>query len=90
MKQNSGSPKVKVFTSSHCPNCNKAKALLKKFKVPFQEWNVTNNRRAQKELERLGARAVPVIQIGERIIRGFDAKKIRAGLKSSGFEIKEN
>lgn len=73
--------KVTIYTSSNCPNCKQAKAYMQKHKVRFMEFNVERNQRAFKEFQRLGARGVPVIMIGDLRVDGFQPKKLEQALK---------
>jgi glutaredoxin 3 len=66
--------RVKVFSTGTCPYCDKAKALLKKWKIPYEEVRVDGNAAGLKEMLKAtnGARTVPQIVIDGRWIGGFD------------------
>lgn len=64
---------VKVYTTNYCGFCVRAKDLLSKKGVPFQEIDVTED---DAERERLveasgGQRTVPQIFIGETHVGGY-------------------
>ncbi len=57
--------RVKIYSTGRCPMCDKAKALLSKWRIPFQEVRVDQGRSGLVEMSRLtnGARTVPQIAI---------------------------
>jgi glutaredoxin 3 len=65
---------VKVYTTDYCPYCDRAKALLKKRDVPYEEVDVTtdNEKRAWLVTASGGRRTVPQIFIDDRPIGGSD------------------
>ena len=65
---------VKIYTTPFCPYCVRAKSLLGKKGVPFEEVDVMMDDKARKEmLERSGgARTVPQIFIGDTHVGGCD------------------
>ncbi|KAB3537718.1 glutaredoxin family protein [Alkaliphilus pronyensis] len=67
---------VTIYTSNTCPHCHTAKEYLSEKGIEFSEKNVSDDPGARKELMSKGIMAVPVIQIGEETIVGFDKGKI--------------
>ena len=64
---------VVVYTTSYCPYCFGAKALLRSKNVEFEEIDVTDDPARRAEMERLSARrTVPQIFINGKSIGGFD------------------
>ncbi len=65
---------VEIYTTPICPYCHRAKALLTKKGVAFREIDVTEIPGARQEMEQRtdGARTVPQIFIGGRLIGGSD------------------
>ncbi|MDB5037820.1 MAG: glutaredoxin 3 [Bacteriovoracaceae bacterium] len=64
---------VKVYTKTYCPYCDRAKELLKKKNVSFEETNIENDPEgAQKLFAKTGFKTVPQIFIGEECIGGCD------------------
>ncbi|WP_434361162.1 glutaredoxin family protein [Parasalinivibrio latis] len=74
--------KVTLFAFNRCPHCDAAKQYFESKNIPFRLVNVSTPR-GQKELASLGARSVPVIRIGDEIVRGFSVKQIEKVLKAS-------
>jgi len=65
--------RVKIYSTGVCPFCHKAKALLKKWNVPYDEIRIDADRSALTEFARVtnGARTVPQILINGKCIGGF-------------------
>jgi glutaredoxin 3 len=64
---------VKVYTTQTCPYCYRAKALLKKRDVPYEEIDVSRDEEKRRWLvEASGMRTVPQIFIDGKSIGGSD------------------
>ena len=74
-------PRITLYSTRKCPHCHQARQYLQHKGVRFQEFDVQQNARAQKAFARLGARAVPVIMIGDTRIDGFDRRRLDSELK---------
>ena len=66
--------KVEVYTTTACPYCVRAKALLKHKGVPFTEIDVTDDAELRQKMVEMagGRRTVPEIFINGKIIGGYD------------------
>lgn len=74
--------KVTLFTTSTCPYCRNAKALLASKNITYKELNVERDMNLRREMMTLsGRRTVPQIFIGDHHVGGFDdlAKLDREG-----------
>ena len=70
--------KVKVYGTETCPWCHKAKDWLKENNVEFEDINVGEDKKAQEEMvEKSGQRGVPVIEVDNEILVGFDEAKLK-------------
>ena len=59
--------------------CRQAKEFLRSEGIAFEDINVRENVEARQELVRItGQMAVPVITVGEEVIRGFDKPRLKA------------
>lgn len=68
---------IRVYSTSTCPWCTKAKDYLEKKGVSFETVDVSANREAAMEMvKKTKQMGVPVVQIGERYIVGYDTKAI--------------
>jgi len=65
--------RVKIYSTGRCPICDKTKALLTRWGVPYTELRVDESMGALREMNEVtnGARTVPQIVIDEKWIGGF-------------------
>jgi glutaredoxin-like YruB-family protein len=76
---------VKVYSTQTCPWCDKAKDYLRDKGVAYDVVDVGADRAAAMEMVRKTRQmGVPVVQIGERYIVGFDVKAIDSALAEEG------
>ncbi len=69
--------KVRVFSTKVCPYCVVLKQFLNDNKIEFEDLDVSENEEARKEMiEKTGQMGVPVIQIDDEIVVGFNKPKI--------------
>ncbi|MDP3921676.1 MAG: glutaredoxin 3 [Candidatus Omnitrophota bacterium] len=67
------SKEVKIYTTTYCPHCTRAKNLLKGKGVSFQEIDVTADDELREKLSaETGWMTVPMIFIGDEFIGGAD------------------
>ena len=65
--------KIEVYSTSNCPYCVRAKALLKSKNLSFEEIDVSDDVDSlQKMVQLSGLRTVPQIFINDQSIGGFD------------------
>ena len=68
---------VKVYSTPTCPFCVKAKQFLKDNSVEFEDIDVSSDSEAAKAIvEKSGQMGVPVLEIEDENIVGFDKEKI--------------
>ena len=64
---------VKIYTTQMCPYCVRAKKLLQKKNVPYQEIDVSWDDDARMQLmQSTGRRTVPQVFIGDTHVGGSD------------------
>ena len=72
---------VKVYSTPTCPYCKMAKAFLTEKGVKFEDINVAEDEAARNAMiEKSGQMGVPVIEIGDKIMVGFDQKAMEKAL----------
>ena len=76
--------RITLYSTHSCPYCRQARQYLEDKGLRFQELDIQQNIRAQRMLARIGARAVPVIMIGDARVDGFDRKRLDSLLKRIG------
>lgn len=65
-------PKVTVYTASYCPYCVRAKRLLQRKGVAFEEIDAEGKDELRAWLvEKTGQMTVPQVFVGERSLGGF-------------------
>ena len=75
---------VIVYSASWCAFCHAVKQHLMNLKVPYKEIEVDKDQAAAQELvAKTGMSAVPVVQIGNEIIVGFDRGRIDSALRAN-------
>ena len=73
---------VKVYSTSSCPYCVTLKEFLKEHKVEFEDIDVSKDKTALEEMVKKSSQmGVPVVEIDNQIIVGFDKEKISKLLK---------
>ena len=78
------SAQVMIYSTPWCVFCHMAKEYLKGKKVEFTEIDVAADQdAARKMVERTGQMGVPVIQIGDEMIIGFDRNRIDLALRDN-------
>lgn len=66
--------RIKVYTTENCSSCLRAKALLTKRELPFEEINLGRDPDGRAELvARTGLMTFPQILIDEETLGGFEA-----------------
>ena len=66
-------PRVIVFSTPTCTYCNAAKRYFREKGIKFNDVDVTRDPAAARDMvRRSGQQGVPVIDIGGRIIVGFN------------------
>ncbi len=66
-------PKVVIYSTTICPYCVRAKILMEKKGVAYEERNIQSSRELMKEmLERSQRRTVPQIFIDDYHVGGYD------------------
>ena len=68
---------IRVFSTEICPYCVTLKKFLKEHNIEFEDIDVSANREmADEMIEKSGQTGVPVIEIDDEIVIGFDRNKI--------------
>lgn len=70
-------PRIIIFTTPTCAFCNMAKKYFRERGIRFKEVDVSRDAAAARDMvRRSGQQGVPVIEIGGKIVVGFDRPKI--------------
>ncbi|HEU24601.1 MAG: NrdH-redoxin [Mesoaciditoga sp.] len=69
--------KVKIYSTPTCPHCKAAKNYFKSLGISFEDVDVSKDQReAELMVRKTHQYGVPVIEIGNQIVIGFDRNKI--------------
>ena len=78
-------PRVIVFTTPTCTYCNSVKRYLRQNRVKFKDVDISRDERAARDvMRRTGQMGVPVVDIGGKVVIGFDRPKINVLLGLNG------
>jgi glutaredoxin-like YruB-family protein len=76
---------IKVYTSPSCPACEKVKEVLSEKGIGFEVVDISRDRNAAMELvRRTHQLAVPVVQIGDKFVVGFNKDRLLSLLEDEG------
>ena len=73
---------VVLYATSWCGYCAKARKLLDRMNVSFQEYDIEKSEEGRKRYQALGGGGVPILLINGKILRGYSAEQILAYLNS--------
>lgn len=72
---------VKIYSTSTCPWCIRAKQFLTENNISFENFDVSSdNAKAEEMIQKSGQMGVPVLDIDGEIIVGFDKERIKQAL----------
>jgi mycoredoxin len=79
-------PEVKMYATSWCPYCAKARAYFARRGIAYVEVDIEKSREGRAEYDRLGARgSIPVILVGPRRMNGFSEARLSQLLAEAGY-----
>lgn len=67
---------VVMYSTQSCGYCAKARRLFNQMNIAYEERDVEKSQTFAKEFKKLGGRGVPLIVIGESVIKGYSRDKI--------------
>lgn len=74
---------VIVYSTPTCPYCKKVKSYLDENDVDYEDYDVSENQEKQQEMiDKSDQMGVPVVDIDEEIIVGFDKNKMEQALNN--------
>lgn len=76
---------VKVYSTSWCGFCHQAKKYFDSIGVSYSDVDVeADPKEAEEMVSKSQQMGVPVIEIGDEVIVGYDRPRIDSALKKSG------
>jgi glutaredoxin-like YruB-family protein len=80
--------KIKIYSTPFCGYCKMAKDFLDRNGLPYDEVDVSVDEVAAKDMvSRTGQMGVPVIEIGDDIIVGFNRVQMEESITKAGGKI---
>jgi glutaredoxin-like YruB-family protein len=77
MSDEKNQPKVVVFSTPTCSYCNMAKSYFREKGIKFTDVDVSRDQTAARDMvRRSGQMGVPVIDIGGKVVVGFNRPQI--------------
>ncbi len=74
--------KVIIYTTPTCHFCHMAKEFFKENNIEYKEIDVSaDQEKGQEMIEKSGQMGVPVIEIDEKILIGFNQEELKKVLK---------
>jgi glutaredoxin len=80
-------PRITLYSTANCAYCKQAREFLRSRNIAHQELDIQRSERARKQFERLGARGVPVIMVGDAQLNGFKANTLLKLLREAGVRV---
>ena len=76
---------VRLYVTATCPYCHMARDFLEKEGVDFDVVDVAENPQAAKEMvEKSGQMGVPVMEVKNMLMVGFDRNAYKKALEDTG------
>ena len=72
-------PKVIIYSTPYCVYCKAAKEFFLEHGVEYEEKDVAKDEEARERMiQKSGQMGVPVIEVGDEVVVGFDKKRLIA------------
>jgi glutaredoxin len=78
-------PAVKMYATSWCPYCAKARAYFSRRGVVYTEIDVEKSAEGLAEFRKLGGRGVPLIVVGVERMNGYSEARLAQLLSEAGY-----
>lgn len=72
---------VVLYATSWCGYCNLARDLLRREGVAFVEHDIETSEYGKKMHKALGGGGIPVLEIRDKVIRGYDEARIISAVR---------
>ncbi|MDH3646677.1 MAG: glutaredoxin family protein [Gammaproteobacteria bacterium] len=73
---------VTLYATKWCSYCAKTRAFLNKHDIPYVEIDVEQSTATMRQMTALGAFGVPVIVVGDTVIKGYQPSVLADALDS--------
>jgi glutaredoxin len=72
-----GQPEVMFYTASWCGYCKAARIFFNENRIRYTEYDVETSAEGAKTMQKYGGGGVPLILIGEEVMRGYSEEELR-------------
>lgn len=73
---------VTLYSTTWCGYCSRTRAFLRKHNIPFDEIDVEESSEAMRQIMQMQAYGVPVVVVGDTIIRGYQPAALARALEA--------
>lgn len=78
---NDNREKVELYMTSWCPYCRKMESYLQKNNISYKRFNIEYDQAAHSRYKKMRGNGVPLIKVGNKIIRGYDPAAVSRALR---------
>ena len=78
-----GTASITMYSTDWCGHCKNARAYFASKGIRYREIDVEKSESGRKEFKELGGGGVPLIIVGDKVMRGFSAEYFEALAKKS-------
>lgn len=71
---------AEIYVTSWCPHCRSLEIFLQDKGIHYARYDIERDAHGAKIYRKLGGGGIPLVKIGEKVIRGFQPQEILAGL----------
>ena len=65
---------VVMYSTAWCGYCKKARKYFKKNNIPYTDYDIEKDAKANMRYKKMGATGIPVILVGKKRMNGFSAE----------------
>ena len=76
---------VKMYATSWCPYCAKARAYFARRNIAYVEIDIEKSSEGRAEYKRIGGRGVPLILVGAERMNGYSEARLSQLLTQAGY-----
>lgn len=82
LSSDSRSKSVEIYVTSNCPHCKRLVQYLRENQISYRKYDVQRSKTGQRRYVQLGGGGVPIVKVGNTVIRGFNPYSIEQALRN--------
>ncbi len=75
-KSTKGQPKVILYGTEWCGYCAASRDYFKAHGITYEDLDIEKNQQAYLEYQKLGGQGVPLLQVGDEVIKGYSEERM--------------